>query len=237
MDPLSHLIVIPCPNGLTAGGAYRYSIYLAPRLRETGTLDDYPIWRNWGDRVANLRFRLFNVNAQTGAVVNVVSDPVDPNVWRSVFGSNSAEWSKVAVTPFAFVDRTDSEIFTFGSTDMGTKLDDLYDELAADGDQLDAVAIETAVRDADAAPTLDAGQTWFGQIGNGADPTEPNSEFHQALRHLASHPDLMRRLGLVFDIEVTLPAGATPSEMQVRTNYPFLPVAGAFGLPHPKVDG
>ena len=108
---LAHLVILPCPNGRAANGAWRYSLYLAPRLRETGSLGNYEIWRNWGQRVANLQFRVFVGNGQTATPVTITSPAVDPAVWAAVFGGNPQEWSQVTVEPFTFVDRTDTALF------------------------------------------------------------------------------------------------------------------------------
>ncbi len=226
MPSLAHLVVIPCPNGRTAAGAYRYSIYLAPRLRETGTLNDYELWRNWGQRAANLQFRMFNGNSQTPNPVTIVSPAVDPNVWATVFGSSPADWNGVKVEPFAFVDRADANFFDFQSTDLNDKLGSLYESLAGNGDALDNATVDQEFQTADLGDNITDGEQWLGKIGNDRDPLDPPSEFHQALRYLSSHPDLMRRLGLIFDIEVNLPLLASPPEMQIRTNYPNLPVGG-----------
>ncbi|MEM7321933.1 MAG: hypothetical protein AAF531_02510 [Actinomycetota bacterium] len=223
---LAHLVILPCPNGRTATGAYRYSLFLAPRLREIGSLNDYPIWRNWAQRAQNIQFRMFNGNTQTNNLVTVVSPPPDPSVWDAVFGSSPADWNGVNVTPWAFVQRDGADFFSYASHELADKTESLYGALARNGDDLDTAAIDQAVNTADIAGTVSDGAAWFGQIGNGQTPSNQPSEFHQALRYLASHPDLMRRLGLIFDIEVQLPALANPSEMQIRSNYPNLPASG-----------
>ncbi len=223
---LAHLVILPCPNGRAANGAWRYSLYLAPRLRETGSLGNYEIWRNWGQRVANLQFRVFVGNGQTATPVTITSPAVDPAVWAAVFGGNPQEWSQVTVEPFTFVDRTDTALFGYRTDELATKLQSIYGELALSPDSIDRGSVKATVDAAQTADLLTDGETWMGQIGNGQDPTQQEAEFHQALRQLSSHPDLLRRLGLVIDVEIMLPPAANPSEMQFRSNYPFLPASG-----------
>jgi hypothetical protein len=62
---------------------------------------------------------------------------------------------------------------------------------------------------------------FFGPVGNGEDPAPPSVEFHDQLGPLCAHPFLMRKLGLVFDLEITLPPGTPPvTNIAVRTNWP-----------------
>jgi hypothetical protein len=66
--------------------------------------------------------------------------------------------------------------------------------------------------------------------GNPQPPTAPDNDFHQALSLLSKHPQLMRYLGLVVDLEfplASLPAGATLQVQVGPTNWtPLLDASG-----------
>jgi hypothetical protein len=224
---LAHLAIIACPNGIAANGNYKYSLYLGPRLREPGSLDDYDVWRTWGQRVANLRFRLFDGNGQINTPVTITSPPADPTLWPIVFGANPAQWGNVNVEPYAFVDRSSTQLFGFRTDELARKLGDISDELALNGENLDRGALKLALDNAQVGSLQADGEAWLGQIGNDQELTAPDAEFHQSIRQLTAHPDLMRRLGLIVDVEIPGPGGGTvPTEAQFRSNYPFLPATG-----------
>jgi hypothetical protein len=68
---------------------------------------------------------------------------------------------------------------------------------------------------------LPAAQHFIGTIGDGVAPMEVPTEFHDQLGALNAHPHLMRLLGLVYDLDVTVPAGGAPiNEVSVRSNWP-----------------
>jgi len=229
--PLSHLVIIPCPNGTAPNGSYRVSLFLAPRLREAGSLADYPLWREWGTRVANLQFRLFDGNNMVppaNAPITVVSAPVDPAVWQAVFGSRPRHWEKVKVDPAALIDRTTPKLTTADAAGLADSVEALYTAIAAFGaKQPDAELVAEAMQAVGLATPLATMVPFLDTVGNEADPQPPSYDFHDIMRIAAAHPELMRRLGLVVDLEVDVSAAATPpTELQIRTNFPFLPTAG-----------
>ncbi len=219
MPSLSHLLVIPCPNGRSATTA-KFSVVLVPRLRNAGVLSDYPDWADWGSQVANLQFRLYSGNSPIAAPVTVTSPTVDPAIWRAVFGANAAQTGTVKVAPAGFVDRTNASL---ASMDVGSLLKStttLYAALARLGG---SPATSAAVTSTGVAVSNLAGsyETFAGPVGNGEEPTYEPPDFHEVLRQLGAHPHVMRLLGLVFDLEFALPPGPL-AEIQVRTNWPSL---------------
>jgi hypothetical protein len=220
MSSFSNLIVIPCPNG-RVGTTGKLSVVLVPRLREDGLLTDYPTWADWGTQVANLRFALYNGNNPIGPPpppLTVTSPAVDPDMWRAMFGKNAAELSKVAVKRSTFVDRTQTSLTSMDVASLLRGMSTVFTSLARLGA---GVATKGAVAGSGVAvDSLSSAYSAFsGQIGNGAEPGYDPPDFHEVLRQVGAHPHLMRRLGLVFDLEFTLPA-TPPSEIQVRTNWP-----------------
>jgi hypothetical protein len=227
MPSLAHLVVIPCPNGRSTTTA-KLSVVLAPRLRNAGVLTDYPDWADWGAQVANLQFRLYNGNTPIAAPVTVTSPPVDPAVWRSVFGANPAQTNGVTVKAATFLDRTSTELT---SMDVGSLLKNtagMYGALARLGATAPTAGAITSTG-VQVSALASSYESFAGQVGNGNEPTYEPPEFHEILRQAGAHPHLMRTLGLVFDLEFTLPPGPL-TEIQVRTNWP------SFGATQPAFE-
>ena len=218
--PVHHLVVTPLPNG-RSGATLFLSVHLSPRLREAGALADYPDVADWGAFVAGgppLAFTpLVNGKVRPGATTTVVSPPVDPRVWRATFGDPRA----VPVAPYTFRDRSRLDLTAIDSAELSEQVMALARDRAAVGG---GRATRAEVRAA-AGPLLDtvlpAAQDWMGQVGDGETPGAPSKEFHDQLGALGAHPFLMRALGLVFDLEVTLPPGGAPvTTIAVRTTWP-----------------
>lgn len=219
--PLRHLVVTPLPNGRRQN-TLLVSVHLSPRLRTAGFLEDYPDFADWGQFVTAgppLQFQaLINGAVRPGVSVAVVSPAVQPPVWRAVFGDPPRS---VPVEPFTFQDRSEIDLRAIDSSALSEQILALVRALAELGaDPATRADVLTA-----AAATLRArlteAQELYGPIGDGADPAAPSKEFHDQLGPLGAHPHLMRLLGLVFDLEVTMPPGAgAVTDIAVRTNWP-----------------
>ena len=219
--PLRHLVITPLPEG-RSGTTLFLSVHLSPRLREQGTLDGYSDLADWGSFVNSappLQFQpLINGAQRPGVTVTTLSPPVDPDVWRAVFGDPP---SAVPVRPFRFLDRSQIDITAIDSGTTSEQMMALVRAIAA----LGAANASKADVMAAAGPLFDdllpPAQKFFDQVGNGADPAPPSEEFHDQLGPLCAHPYLMRALGLVFDLEITMPAGAGAiDDIAVRSNWP-----------------
>lgn len=219
--PLRHLVVTPLPNG-RSGNTLFLSVHLSPRLREKGVLADYGDFADWGSFVNSapaLQFQpLIDGAPRPGVTVAAVSPPVDPDVWRAVWGDPP---TNVPVSEFAFRDRSDIDLAAIDSSALSEQMMALVRAISA----LGAANATRAHVVAAAGPLFDdllpPARDFFAQVGNGDDPAPPSDEFHDQLGPLCAHPFLMRALGLVFDLEVTLPAGgAAINHIAVRTNWP-----------------
>lgn len=219
--PLRHLVVTPLPRG-RSGNTLFLSVHLSPRLREKGVLADYPDLADWGQFVTAapaLAFQpLLDGAARPGLTVTTVSPPVDPATWRALFGDPP---TGVPVEPFAFRDLSQIDLTALDSGALSEQVMALVRTIS----ELGAAEATRAEVLAAAGPLFDQllppARAFFGPVGDGTDPAPPSNEFHDQLGPLGAHPHLMRLLGLVFDLEVTLPAGAgTFAEVAVRTNWP-----------------
>jgi hypothetical protein len=219
--PIHHLVVTPLPNG-RSGGTLFCSVHLSPRLRDKGVLADYPDVADWGTFVTTgpgLQFQpLINGAVRPGVAVAVTSPPVDPAVWRAVFGDPP---TAVQVEPFAFLDRSRPNVTAIDSGELSRQIMALVRSLSARGAAGATKADVLAAAGALLHDTLPPARDFFGQVGNGENPSPPSPEFHDQLGPLCAHPFLMRTLGLVFDLEITLPPGAPAvNTIAVRTNWP-----------------
>ena len=219
--PLRHLVVTPLPNG-RSGNTLFLSVHLSPRLREDGVLADYSDFADWGSFVQSapaLQFQpRFNGAPRPGVTVTTTSPPVDPDVWRAVFGDPP---TNVAVRRFAFRDRSDINLAAIDSGELSEWMLALVRAISALGAANATKADVIAAAGPLFAELLPPAHDFFDQVGNGRDPAPPSDEFHDQLGPLCAHPYLMRALGLVFDLEITMPAGAgVITHVAVSTNWP-----------------
>ena len=224
--PETHLLVIPLPNGTDGAGNARMSIFFSPRLvgpTPNGALRDYP-WRDWPAVLNDPAFGMA-ISMDTGPVpgFTVTSPPADPAVWAAVFGDGPT--SEVEVEPWQQVDRTDIEFpVSYSPGQMSNDALTVYRQVAIDypeyaptGGDLATIPSITSLLGSN----LDAALEFMKPLeskGDPVEPTGPSLEFHATITNLAAHPELLRLLGLVVDVEFPLPA-ATPTGVTVRTNY------------------
>jgi len=218
--PVRHLVITPLPNG-RSGNTLTLSVHLSPRLRGKGTLADYSDFADWptfANGATPLAFQpVINNKVRPGVTATIVSAPPDPQVWQAVFGDPPAT---VPVEPFRFRDRSDLDLRAIDSGELSQRLMALLRSLSSRG----AAEVSKAEVLAAAGPLFESllpqAQEFMAEVGNGEDPGAPSTEFHDQLGPLAAHPFLMRALGLVYDLEVTLPAGVGPiNQIAVRSNW------------------
>jgi hypothetical protein len=215
--PLSHLIITPMPRGI-ANGKLRLSVYFAPRLREGGGLNSYPAFANWTQNVIDwpLEMSVFINGTQVGpsdvTPVPLGGMALNPDAWDAIFGPT------IGVQPANFVDRSGANVLGMDAAQLSSYVEQIVSALAQNnGTPLTKGALQSAFPDLTAFAQSVA--DYHGQVGNGLEAAGASSyDFHSILRMLTAHPALLRVLGLVRDVEVTLPPGPL-STLWVRTNW------------------
>ncbi len=229
--PLRHLVVTPLPNGRTANTAF-LSVHLGPRLREPGVLGDYPDFRDWGTFLAAAPAMQFTVLldgvARPAGAVSIASATPTAVTWRALFGPPAS--SNLEVSPHVFLDRTNLDLTSVSSAAITDLLAPIVKAQTLKGTAGPITQAEIAPLAGDLGAVAADLRAFVSSVGNGQEPTSESYEFHQILHMLAAHPQLMRALGLVFDLQVTMPAGAV-GEVQVTTNW----AAKAGMRPHDEV--
>jgi hypothetical protein len=208
--PIAHVIVTPLPNGATTQTPRTgyLSVHLAPRLREVGRLRDYPAWRNWpGWWTARAGFQV-----RVDGLVRphtIVSPPPDPDVWRAVFGPPNG--NQIEVKEWTFVDRTNPNLTSQDPTGLADATERLYEALVSglgDNQPTTTDVLGAGSEIFSDGGLLEGAQTYYGTpLRATRDVGTIDLDFHAALAQLGAHPTLLRHLGLVFDLEVDLPAG------------------------------
>ncbi len=235
--PANHLLPIPLPTG-RVGNTGTMSIFFSPRLvalGPTGTLRDYP-WRDWPAVVNDAAFGLTVVlDGGPVPVFNVVSPPADSAVWAAVFGDPTT--SQVEVEPWHFINRADTPFpAPYSPAQLTSDALAVYRQVAVDhaespptGGEVGAISTVQSLLGAN----LDAAMQFMKPLEPEAtsEPEEPSFEFHAVITYLAAHPELLRHLGLVVDVEFQLPA-VPPTGVTVSTNYAAMfPGAAGPGMP------
>jgi hypothetical protein len=217
---IRHLIVTPLPNG-RSGNVGSLSVHLGPRLRSGGILQDYTDFADWGAFVTTAPALEFTVAidgvARPAGAVTITSALPTASTWRALFGPPSN--SNLAVGSGAFVDRSGLNLTSVRSSAATAVVDSLLkaQTLKGSGQLSAADALAAAPNLASVVAEL---QTFVSPVGNGEDNTEQTAfDFHHVMHKLGAHPQLMRALGLVFDLQVILPAGSI-NHVQVATNWP-----------------
>lgn len=234
--------------GLATTGSL--SVMFVPRLQAVGRLADWTRdWSNW-PRVINgtapgptpggpptpaLEVSVgiqppggtFNFAANsaigTGSPKWVTPDPSQA-AWSAVFGTGS---NSIVVDRFRPVLRTGDLAPMYDAGAVATLLRDFYRQLAVDHPSSPPTTSDLAANAGYNALVgsgdFDAYDAFMEPLGDGdvtGEDTPEDADFHQSLAYLAAHPELLRLLGLVVDLEVTIPpAGAGPFRLVVQSNY------------------
>lgn len=221
-QPRRDLIVLALPTGIVTtaqGPAATLTAMFLPRLREAGTLSQYPDWRNWPNGLRRLQFR---VDADGSVLRPRIRSRWSTKVWRAVFPPSTE------VDPHAYVDRvteqvTNDQFRSYDGTVVAQQVRDLYTVVAAefpDGPPDASVlqGLSAAQSLFDGSDFADSGE-YHEEVDAGAGTVEAPA-FHEWLSLLSTHPALLRALGLAVDLAFPLaPLGAVPSRVRVLTNY------------------
>jgi hypothetical protein len=246
----SYHLILPMPAGRTGATTGLLSVLLVPRLQEAGKLFDWTRdWRNW-PRVINGTAPGPPSNPGTSAPPLELTVWIDNGTGftpRGTYGVASPRWKTPApsieawnlafgtgpnsmpVDRFRPTDRTGggrlAQMYDAGA--MATRLRDFHRTMALKhpdapppvGD-LGAIA---GYRDIVDSPALDEYDAFMAPLGDGnttGEDTPEDADFHQAFAYLSAHPELLRVLGLLVDLEIDIPpVGVGSFRLGVSSNY------------------
>ncbi|HET8970718.1 MAG TPA: hypothetical protein VFN19_06655, partial [Candidatus Nanopelagicales bacterium] len=206
------------------GRVGRLTVYLSPRLKESGRLRDYPEWVDWP---ATLTGRLALEVRVDGAVVprRVVSPPPSSAAWTAVLGP------RAPVAAHRFVDFSATPLQPMASGPLSTAILDLYASVSREHPESPPTGADLAALVASSGRGGGGGPTPKpGTLREAADyrapmadpaetePEAPDFDFHASISLLGHHPELLRHLGLAVDLEIDLPPGP-PGRVGVTTGY------------------
>lgn len=237
-----HLLPIPLPAGRT-GDTGHLSVYFSFRLKDDGLLGrpDYPELEDWPDTLGSRLQIQVDVD---GTIVNhrLVSPPPSSTVWGALFppqdpvpvkGHRFKDWSQgPAVEPMASSD------FSEAVLDLYVALADGHPEHPPAGTDLVSIDEATVLLDGRTDPEDPARPGSLDEANDYAAPMDesrhdeddseldkPSWDFHEYVSLLGHHPELLRHCGLVVDLDIDLPAGASPGLVTVRTGFDQSPGA------------
>lgn len=242
--PSSYHLIVPLPHGrIPSTNRGRLSVYFVPRLQATGELKDWTDdWRDWprviqppsgiGATPLRLTAEINGTVAPNNTQLDVsdaawVSAAPSSDAWRAVFGTGAAQTS-ITVDRFRPVYRDNIDLAPmYDAASLSERIESLHQSLATnspDGpptaNELQGLATFGA---ATSSPEIANFDNHLAPITGGdidTEPTPDEADFHQALTFLQSHPELLRVLGLVVDLEVVLPpATGADIEVTVGSNY------------------
>ncbi len=216
--PTNHLLPIPLPHGRT-GNVGHLSVFLSPRLLESGALEPYNAWRQWS-RVASALSVEVLIDGVAAPNRRVGVEP-DDDLWANAFAPMTP------VRGHRFVDWSSVDLAALATSDFDTTILSLYAQIAAShptNPPSRAATMATAQAETLLAPAgpLDQAVDHVSPM-EGDDLLEatdaPNWDFHSYVAMLGHHPELLRHLGLVIDLEVDLAAHPEPGAVVVRTDF------------------
>lgn len=234
--PSSYHLIVPLPAGrsTTKANTGLLSVLFVPRLDDDGVLTDWVTdWRNWPKVIRGLApaattpmrldVRINGVVAPANTALEVTSgawasDPPQPVVWDAAFGT-AVGGKPIAVRRFRPVlSSSDSIGPVFDAPTLAASLRTIYQTLANTSTPPTPGTVPSL-------PTelVDAYDAHLAPTGTGdvaGEDTPVDADFHQAITFVQSHPHLLRVLGLVVDLEVTLPPN--PGGVTVQSNYEAL---------------
>lgn len=248
MKPSYHLIV-PLPGGVVVApgtstpGTMRLSVLFIPRLQDDGFLGEWTYdWRNWpsvvlgtspGGPTTKLALDVY-LDLGTGQVLappntaltvnspRWLSDDPSPAAWTATWGIGTPK--PIRVDRFRPRLRNGSDLIApmFDAAGLARSFEDLEDALVAgfaDGppgrDDL-AAAIDLEAAD----DALSAYRAHMAPLTSAAPAPSTTADFHVGISYAMAHPALLRRLGLLVDLEVTLPPGLSGAfRVAVASNF------------------
>ena len=144
---VERIIWTAIPSGFDSEGRLRLSVHVAPRLTTDDgdtsdrTLDEYPTFSNWAERLADLAWEI-EVAEQLGGPAethgaSIESKVVDAKLWTVVFPDQTL------VRPHGFQDHAKRNLHVFPVRDVLQFVEHTYGALSAAGPELPAVADPT----------------------------------------------------------------------------------------------
>lgn len=241
---LSYHLIVPLPNGRT-GSTGHLSVFFVPRLQEFGNLADWTQdWRNWpkvingtapgaapplqlsvGLAASGGNFTVAAVNRDLAiGDAEWVSAAPSEEAWDAMFATDTL--ASIRVDRFRPVVRIDDDLLApmFDAQLVTSDVPEMHKNLAIDFptapptvDQLAQVQGYQSFLDSGVVEEYEAHLEELGD-GTGAAADNPEeADFHGALTFVQAHPELLRSLGLVVDLDVTL--SATRTRVTVGSDY------------------
>ena len=126
---------------------------------------------------------------------------------------------------YRFRDRSNIDLTSIDSGELSAEMMALVRTIVAEGL---TSATEILAAAGPLLALLPTAQRYFGRSATVSSRPSRRAEFHDQLGALGGHPFLMRQLGLVHDLRITLQPGARPfGDIAMRTNWP---AKNGFGL-------
>jgi hypothetical protein len=164
-------------------------------------------------------------NGITTASPTWISPDPSQQAWTAVFGAGA---SSVSVARFRPELRQSGDLAPmYDAGRVASLLREFHRELAVEHPltppQLADLAGIPSYNTLTGSGDLVAYDAFMEPLGDGdvsGEDTPEDADFHASLGFLAAHPELLRLLGLIVDLEVTIPAvGAGPFQITVQSNY------------------
>ncbi|HEV8064572.1 MAG TPA: hypothetical protein VGP46_07060, partial [Acidimicrobiales bacterium] len=232
------------PSGwVKPGVSVALSVFVAPRLSGGALLEDFD-FKNWPATLAAqtggaLKFKV-RFEGHPAALATTASQLPAVQDWALLFDA-----AKTGVDDWEFRDLSSAPLMTYSVSGVQDFVKTMYTAIGTTSPTVFPTAEEiwkylpsnnNDRRGGPGWPNI-AQATEFHQLPKGVpadtvhvpdyQPPVPVFDFHQTLGALHPYPALMRQLGIVFDLEVTLPSGLGPTpSVQVAPDWdPKLKVA------------
>ncbi len=218
------------PHGVTAANALRLAVALTPRLDgipSDTALSAFPLWVDWPRQIRDALPNLtFEVRARTAAgqpLQNLGAFAPDaalaqqlwPEGWRALF-------SAATVQPFAMRSIAERQVHSYPAAALNGELKRRYNRAAAASlardDPQGNVAVHDPPADEEPTPALREFLAYheraftprlMDEIKRRDERLDNRPEFHETLTWIGSYPELLPRLGLVFELRI--PRAALPA--------------------------
>jgi hypothetical protein len=249
----SYHLILPMPAGRTGPNRGVLSVAFVPRLQGIGVLGQWQRdWSNW-PRVVNgtalgpspvapsapplelnvgldtgtgsFVVRPFNTGLTVTSLGKWLTKAPSADAWAAVFGTGAGS---IRVDRFRPIDPENTLAPMYDAGAMADRLRVLHRTLA-----VDHVDGPPTVQDIGKIPAFNAINTaiadyeaFMEPLGDGdvsGESTPAEADFHQAIGYLMAHPELLRFLGLVVDLEVEIPPvpplGPAEFRLVVESNF------------------
>jgi hypothetical protein len=225
------------PHG-ASGDALRLAVALTPRLDEIPSdtaLNEFPLWVDWPRQVMDALPNLtFDVRVRTAAgqlVSQLGTFAPDPALAQQLWSEGwQALFSAVTVQPFAMRSIAEREVHSYPASELNSELKGRYNRAAAaslarDDPTRNVAVLEPpaeelptpALRDYLAYHERALTPRLVDDIRRRNERQDNRPEFHETLTWIGNYPELLPRLGLVFELRIpraTLPAASGLLQVQ-----------------------